>query len=106
MKTFKINGVTYKAKELTFNDICMFEDLGINLMSMGDLSTSKIFSLCRAYLSICMNITPQQVGELEEIDFSEVMDCFNYSIENSGFFRNLSKGAQEEVGQIQKKATK
>lgn len=106
MKTFTVNGVTYSAKELSFNDICKFEDLGINLMSLGDLNNSKIFSLCRAYLSICMNITPEKVGEIEDIDFAEVMDCFSYSVENSGFFRTLNKGAQTEVGAIPSKKNK
>lgn len=103
MKTFTINGKTYEAKEFTFNDICKFEDMGINLLAIGE-DSSKIFSLVRAYLAICLNTTPDNIGSIvEDIDFEEVMEAFSYSVENSGFFRTLTKRTEEKVGAVQKK---
>lgn len=99
MKTFNINGATYNAKEFTFNDICKMEDMGINLMSLGDFNNAKIFGVLRAYVAICANVTPEKAGELMEsgVKFDEVMDAFNYSLENSGFFRSLNAGEEKKA---------
>lgn len=99
MKTFTVNGVRYNAKEFTFNDVCKMEDMGINLMQLGDINNAKIFSLVRAYLAICMNVSPEKAGELMEggLDLNEIMEAFNYSLENSGFFRALNPNEEKKT---------
>ena len=104
MKTFTVNGKQFEAKPFTFNDVCKFEDMGINLIALGDISNAKLFSLIRAYLSICMGIPSDRVGEVaNEFDVEEVMECFSYSIEESGFFRALGKRTEEKTSKTQSK---
>lgn len=105
MKYFTVDGIKYDAKEFTFNDVCKLEDMGINILNLGDMNAMKMFSLVRAYIAIILNKTPEQVGaECTNIDFEEVMEAFNYSLESSGFFRNLTKGTEKETRPSQSKA--
>lgn len=104
MKTFTINGVKYTAKELDFNDICELEDMGINLMDFGNASRMKMFGLVRAYVALVTKQTLEEAGKaLNGADFNEIIEAFQWAMENSDFFRAQSEGAEKDAQQIPSK---
>lgn len=103
MRKFKLNGKEYNAKGFTFNTVCELEDCGF---SMGDMQR-KPMSMVRAYLSICLNTSLEVAGkEMEEHivsggNFEEIMKVITEEMNDSDFFRNLNKRAEEENGEKQ-----
>lgn len=101
MRKFKLNGKEYNAKWFSFNTVCDLEDCGF---SMEDMQ-KKPMSMVRAYLSICLNTSLESAGkEMEEHiisggDFEKIMEVITNEMNDSDFFRNLNKRAEEEVGE-------
>ena len=101
MRKFKLNGKEYNAKGFSFNTVCDLEDCGF---SMEDMQR-KPMSMVRAYLSICLNTSLESAGkEMEEHiisggDFEKIMEVITNEMNDSDFFRNLNKRAEEEVGE-------
>lgn len=103
LRTFKVNGKSYKSKELDFNAMCDLEDMGV---SMVDIK-SKSLSLIRAYLSFCGNMSVEEAGNEVMLHlqnggkFDEIMEELKTAIENSDFFRILKERAEEEDAENQ-----
>lgn len=99
MKTFTVNGKTYKAKEFDFNLVCDLEDEGISIEMMD----KKPMSMIRAYFRLCSGRTKQDAGEQIENhiiaggSMNDVADAMGDAMENSGFFRALREKAQEDA---------
>jgi len=91
MKTFTVNGVTYTAKEFSYNVICDLEDMGVSLSDFG----TKPMSMVRAYFSICAGKDIEFVGkEIESHiiaggNLEEIIQVISESMESSGFFQAL-----------------
>lgn len=107
MRKFKLNGKEYNAKGFSFNTVCELEDCGF---SMGDMQR-KPMSMVRAYLSICLNTSLEAAGkEMEDHivsggDFDKIMKVITEEMNDSDFFRNLSKREEEEIGEKQEEKT-
>lgn len=87
----KINGKTYKLKEVDFNGICVLEDLGF---SVSDLK-GKTFSTIRACFAYHSDLDLLSANKEIEEHFKNKgkISDFNPFIEkvvNSDFFQNLS----------------
>lgn len=98
-----INGRTYETVPLNFNTICKMEELGAPVTSIGE----NLFSVVRAYVSLCMKVSLNRAGEeLEKHligggDLKEIVEVFNGEAEESGFFLALRKVANvEEADEI------
>lgn len=93
MKTFEINGVTYKPASVDFNFICELEELGL---SLGEVA-NKPLSLIRAYLSLCGGISAEEAGRQinEHIKtggkLDDIMTALSDAIEASDFFQKQTK---------------
>ena len=63
--------------------------------------------MVRAYLSICLNTSLEVAGkEMEEHivsggNFEEIMKVITEEMNDSDFFQNLNKRAEEEIGEKQ-----
>lgn len=98
MNTFKVNGKTYKQKELDFNAMCDLEQMGGSVIELK----SKSMSFMRAYLAFCGNMSEEEAGN--EImahlqnggKFDEISKALNDAVKDSGFFRALKEGAETE----------
>ena len=103
MKTFTINNKVITAKEFDLNMVCDLEEAGVSL----DDKKMK-FSFIRAYLAMCANITTEKAGkELEEHvknggSLEDIANVIGEMIEESGFFRALSKDEEQEVAEPEK----
>lgn len=104
MKTFTINGNEYVAKKFDFNLICDLEDMGISLSE----ASVKPMATARAYFAVCTGRGKEFAGaELEAHvvnggDFNDLVVAMTEEMEQSDFFRNLSKRTEKEVGKGQK----
>ncbi len=93
MKTFTVNGVTYTAKEFTYNVICDLEDMGVQLSDFG----AKPMSMVRAYFSICAGKDLDFVGKEIEAhiiaggNLEGIVQTISDAMESSGFFQALQK---------------
>ena len=100
MKTFEVNGKKYNAKPFDFNMICDFEDNGLPMSSLTRKPTAAI----RAYFAICGNMDAETAGkEISEHmikggNLDEISIAMNEEMENSDFFRAITKTAEEEAG--------
>lgn len=100
-KMFAINGKSYKAKEFDFNLLCDLEDQGLSL----DDIDKKPMSLVRTYLSFCAGITKEMAGKEIEAHienggkFNDVVEAMSDMMKDSGFFRSISKGKEEDEGE-------
>ncbi len=98
-KTFLLNGNTYPIKDMGVNMLCDLEDMGI---SMSDMQT-KSFSFIRAYVSMCMKVDPDKAGREIELhlinggSLESIMDAIKEAMDNSDFFRSLTKKEEEET---------
>lgn len=106
MNIIKVNGKEYKTAGITFNTVCELEDNGITLADMAKKQTSFI----RAYFAICANISVEEAGkELEQHiigggNFNEIIETIAKEVEESGFFRALTKKPTENATTVQTKA--
>lgn len=98
MRTFTINGKTYKAKPFDFNLLCDMEDMGV---SVGE--NSKSLSMLRAYLAICAGEDNEFAGR--EINQHVVgggsldgaFDALKKEMELSDFFQALKEAKGQEA---------
>lgn len=99
MKTFTLNGKSYKGKDLDFNDMCDLEDMGVSVSNISE----KNLSLVRGYLAISAGMSKEEAGEeiMNHIKSGEKLDniteVMEDAIKNSEFFQSLRTGAEEEV---------
>lgn len=95
-KEIVINGKAYHTKEITFNTVCQFEDMGIPMSEIEEKSIMFI----RAYAAMCMDKKADQAGdEIEKHvmnggSIDELADVLRQAVEESGFFQVLSKRAE------------
>lgn len=95
-KEIVINGKVYPTKEITFNTVCQFEDMGI---PMSEIEAKSIMFV-RAYAAMCMDKKADQAGdEIEKHvmnggSIDELADVLRQAVEESGFFQALSKRAE------------
>jgi hypothetical protein len=95
-KEIVINGKAYPTKEITFNTVCQFEDMGI---PMSEIEAKSIMFV-RAYAAMCMDKKADQAGdEIEKHvmnggSIDELADVLRQAVEESGFFQALSKRAE------------
>ena len=94
-KEIVINGKAYPTKEITFNTVCQFENMGI---PMSEIEAKSIMFV-RAYAAMCMDKKADQAGdEIEKHvmnggSIDELADVLRQAVEESGFFQALSKRA-------------
>lgn len=92
-KVFTVNGKKYPVKEFDFNMVCELEDMGVSIDDLG----KKPMGILRAYVGICMDMDKDGAGKEIEAhmtnggNFEEILEIISYEVENSGFFRSLSK---------------
>lgn len=107
MKTFKVNGKEYKAKEFSFNLVCDLEDMGVSLQE----ASGKPMSMVRAYFALCTGKGKEYAGkEMEQHlinggTFDEIMNVMSDEMEKSDFFRNLNKTENKEVAENSEEET-
>ena len=93
MKKFKINDKEYTAKPFTFNFLCDLEEEGLSLSDIQE----KPLSVIRGYFALCYGGKKEEVGlEIEQHiinggNFDELTEALSDAIEQSDFFRSLSK---------------
>lgn len=86
-------GKKFEVKELDFtNMVCDLEDRGVDVISLMNGDTTKIFSASRAIVSVLTgNNNIQECGSLitEHIksggDFNDIMQSFMEAMEKAGF---------------------
>lgn len=104
-KEIVINGKMYPTKEITFNTVCQFEDMGI---PMSEIEAKSIMFV-RAYAAMCMDKKADQAGdEIEKHvmnggSIDELADVLRQAVEESGFFQALSKRAETTDSESQTK---
>lgn len=103
MKTFKINGKTYIAKEFDFNLVCDFEDLGYQMSEISKKPTSAV----RAYFALCADMPIDDAGkEIEKHiiaggSLSAIMKAMSDEMTASDFFQALSATTAKSNQQTQ-----
>ena len=108
MKTFQINNHLYHAKEFDFNLLCDLEEQGLSL----DDIDKKPMSLIRVYLAFCGNISKEKAGAEIEAHlenggkFNDVVDAMSAQMQDSGFFRSLSKETAPETSETSTESPK
>nr|DAG07780.1 MAG TPA: tail assembly chaperone protein [Caudoviricetes sp.] len=106
-KEIVINGKAYPTKEITFNTVCQFEDMGI---PMSEIEAKSIMFV-RAYAAMCMDKKADQAGdEIEKHvmnggSIDELADVLRQAVEESGFFQALSKRAETADSESQTETT-
>lgn len=99
-----INGKTYTVPELDFNAMCELEDMGVALNEMD----KKVLTTVRGFLALAMKTDMEAAGkELEGHlasggNINEMVEEVNRAVNESGFFRSLSK-TQEKANRTGKK---
>lgn len=102
-----INGKDYKPAEMTFNNVCRMEELGVPLEVMDE----RGLSVLRAYFALCGGFTRATAGaEIEKHiiaggNLEELADCLGEACEESGFFRALTK-SPENSGEAKEESIK
>lgn len=97
MSTFTINNKTYKAKDVTFNFMCLLEDKNLPI----ELIDSKPMKVGREYLAYCGDMSSEQAGmEIEQHvisggNLAPLYNAFTTALEESDFFQAL--GNTQEV---------
>lgn len=97
--TFAVNRKKYKAKPFDLNMVCDLEDFGISLAEMK----SKSMSMVRAYFALCANLDKDDAGiEIQQHligggTFNDIIDAMKKEMEESDFFRAISKTAEAET---------
>jgi hypothetical protein len=102
-ETITINGKVYKAKEVSFNFTCQLGLKGLAILDYG--SPAKTFPIVREYIAFCMGADAEYAGM--EIDkhcnaggnFNELIDVVSEKMSESGFFRSLNQGNEEETAE-------
>ena len=99
MKLLTVNGKSYKAKEFDFNFLCDLEEKNLSLEDID----KKPLQLIRTYLAFSANISEEQAGQEIEMHiegggkFNDVIDVMSQQMQDSGFFRAISKSETEDT---------
>lgn len=105
MKSFEINGITYKAAEFDFNLTCELEDNGVSLADIR----KKPMSFIRTYVALSAGMDVDVAGKEIEAHITnggkldEVMNVMMEQINDSDFFRHLT--AEPSTETTRKKTT-
>lgn len=99
METFKLNGRTYKAKEIDFNFVSMLGENGIALTEI----TKKVLPSIRVYVAYCMNGAELEMAG-NEINMhvlnggtlDDISKVFVEKMNESDFFRALNSKEEPE----------
>ena len=97
----KINGKKYTAKEFDFNALCDFSDMGVDIGQASE----KPMNFLRAYIAFCSGLSVEEAGN--EITqhiigggkIDEAIEIMSAKMDESGFFRALSKATEENLEQ-------
>lgn len=81
MKKFTINGNEYEAREIDFNFLSEFEELGIDINLLGVNFTSY-----RAYVALCAGVSLKEAG-----------DMLNQHVVNGGDLAGITKALGEAI---------
>lgn len=106
-KTFNLNGIDVVAKEVDFNLVCDLDELGVSLESIG----TKPMNALRGYVAVCIGGSLADAGMLLQEHMvnggtiEEVLNVFVAKMEESDFFRQISKMENKETPKTTKKAT-
>ena len=107
-KLFTVNGKSYRAKEFDFNFLCDLEDQNLSLEDID----KKPMSLIRSYLAFSANISKEQAGQEIEAHlegggkFNDIVEIMSQQMQDSGFFRSINKGEEEEADATSTKSPK
>ena len=88
-----LNGRSYKAAEFDLNLLCDFEDRGITVEQID----GKMFNVIRQYVASSMGVDAKTAGieiskHLENGgSLEDLAEQMNAAMEDSGFFRSISK---------------
>ena len=99
-KLFTVNGKSYRAKEFDFNFLCDLEDQNLSLEDID----KKPMSLIRSYLAFSANISKEEAGKEIEAHlegggkFNDIVEIMSQQMQDSGFFRSISKDKEEDTG--------
>lgn len=99
-----LNGVAYPAKEITFNDFCTFEEMGVDIQSIE----RKPLSFLRVYIALCMKTSLENAGDAMQKyiedggQMEDLLSAMSEAIENSGFFRTQQPTAEEALTESKK----
>ena len=103
--TFVVNGVTYVAKPFDFDMVCELEDMGVTFERIDKMP----MSLIRAYFAICANTDKEQASALIQNHMihggklEDVTNAMGKEMENSDFFRALSKDEEQTSTESKRK---
>ena len=103
--TFVVNGVTYVAKPFDFDMVCELEDMGVTFERIDKMP----MSLIRAYFAICAETDKEQASALIQNHMihggklDDVTNAMGKEMENSDFFRALSKDEEQTSTESKRK---
>ena len=103
--TFVVNGVTYVAKPFDFDMVCELEDMGVTFERIDKMP----MSLIRAYFAICAETDKEQASALIQNHMihggklEDVTNAMGKEMENSDFFRALSKDEEQTSTESKRK---
>ena len=106
MKTFTINGISYTAKDFDFNLICDLEDMGVPLEKVQE----KPLSMVRGYFALCAGKGNNYAGNEIQAhtvnggNLEEITNVMSEKMEESDFFRALSKTEEKEITEKERPA--
>ena len=105
-KEIIINGKHYEPKELTYNEVCLFEEaFGLSIEEYNQ----KPNAFTRAYMAICMNCSLEEAGQeitnhvINGGKIEDPINAFSEALTESDFFLALLKGTEEETQPAPKK---
>lgn len=103
MRTITVNGKEVKCAELTFNNICVMQEKGVDFDNLDKTS----LNVARVYLAISMKTDLDTAGNLIEEhvlgggDLSGIMGAFAEALDESGFFRTMLQRMETEEADTQ-----
>ena len=100
METFKLNGRTYKARDIDFNFVCILGENDIDINEIG----KKVLPSLRVYVAYCMGGTDTNLAG-NEINLhilnggtlEDITSVFVEKVNESAFFQALSKQSGTET---------
>lgn len=99
--TVIINNKTYIVPEVSFNTVCDFEGMGINIFSAKDIAKAPL-SLTRAIASWIMGVGEQTAGAEIQAHIlgggnpADIQAAFVKAMEESGFLRGMANLVKDE----------
>lgn len=102
---FTVNGTAYRAKPFDFDMVCELEDMGVTFERIDKMP----MSLIRAYFAICADVDKEQASAIIQSHMikggklDDVTDAMSKEMENSDFFRALSKDEEQTSTESKRK---